>query len=56
MSKDEKKDRLKGILQDLLGDDRPDPDEKKGAGVSQKIKGGNNNIQIAGNNNTIRKV
>lgn len=55
MSRDEKKDRLRRIVDEIAGDNKPEPKEKKQPKVSQTIKGGNNNIQISGNNNTVRK-
>lgn len=53
MSKDGKKERLREILKDITGDDRPGPAEKKGGAVSQKIKGGSNNTQISGDGNRV---
>lgn len=55
MSSDEKKDRLRRIVDELAGDSKPGGGEKKQPKISQTIKGGSNNTQISGNNNTVRK-
>jgi hypothetical protein len=55
MSIDEKKNRLRGILDEIAGDKKAGPIDKAPPPVSQKIKGGSNNTQIWGNNNKVGK-
>jgi len=54
MSKDEKRDRLKSVIDDIMGGKKPVNGEKEAApGGSQSIINGSDNIQISGNNNTV---
>ncbi len=55
MSRDEKKDKLRRIIDEIAGNEKPGAGEKKQPKVSQTIKGGSNNTQISGNNNSVRK-
>ena len=55
MSKEEKKDRLKSILGDILGSNKPESGDRPEPTISQVITSGSNNVQISGNNNTVGK-
>jgi hypothetical protein len=55
MSTEEKKNRLRGILDEIAGDKKAGPVDKTPPSISQKIKGGNHNTQISGNNNKVGK-
>jgi hypothetical protein len=59
MSKDEKRDRVRSILSEIAGGigqgEKPKLEENSGTSTSQTVTNGSGNIQISGDNNTVRK-
>jgi hypothetical protein len=59
MSKDEKRDKVRSILAEIAGNeekgDKSKLTDRSEPTTSQTINSGSGNIQVAGNNNTVRK-